>query len=73
MCQGITRGSACLQNVSCLHVSAAEEPEPSLRNGLIYLPSEWGHIHIRHDLYQLSRCLNLRRLRLFEGYSHLAD
>lgn len=49
------------------------EPMPLLRNDLIYMPSEWGHINIMHDLYQLYRCLNLRTFKLFESYSYLAD
>lgn len=46
---------------------------PLLRNDLIYMPSEWGHINIMHDLHQLYRCLNLRTFKLFESYSYLAD
>lgn len=58
------------------HVSVwtlLSEPMPLLRNDLIYTPSEWGHINIMHDLYQLYRCLNLRTFKLFESYSYLAD
>lgn len=49
------------------------EPMPLLRNDLIYMPSEWGHINIMHDLYQLYRCLNLRMFKLSETHSYLAD
>lgn len=58
------------------HVSmwtSLSELLPLLRNDLMYMPSEWGHIHIMHDLYQLYSCLNLRTFKLFGSHSYLAD
>lgn len=49
------------------------KPMPSLKNGLIYMPSDWGHINIVHNLQQPYRRLNLRTFKLIESYSYLAD
>lgn len=59
-----------------LHVSLwtlLSKPMSVLRNGLIYMPSDWGHINIVHNLHQLYRCFNLRTFKLIESYSSLAD